>query len=1053
MGCETQVKILKELRDNGATVEQLKAARTVIEEVRKTPSVLDRYKDDKYKTEVDTRETTDQYDARMNRLANNLIGKTVTIENSKNEFMQSTISQVSYNNNKLKFWVAASKDGFKDSYTQDMVTNKLIDAGYSVDKPLRLVETHQFTEKVGHMNRVANQYVANMAEAVYVDSTKILAPIIQEFHEKMMKEDGLYKTVYNTIKDGLSDIELVQKIRDTLFLEGDTSREKIAKLTKEVDKVSRWAMETLTNEMPHWDKLLLDAIPDKNEQRLLTEVYGLSGFGALYQYKVNGKSIVEMLENGILPEKIIGEMNTFDESKSRAKRLMNRLVHQKVQDDQVVNAAYDRQVAAMTVLYTLAENNNAGYKLMIKMKEQHPKLHTKLKELAITSYTLNDLVNKGVDGMSVGNASNQVYQDYEGHGLLDLYSNSHEVKVVTEYEYNSPKYHGKLNPWKTLRKPNGSKVGIVFRKSQNALEKGLGVNADRISNGLHIDTQLVQKELEKDKNWLLKNNVQEYTNMDGGVYYRMILTTQEATEAEGMNNVMQSLYRSIVHNTELTKSYGLQNMILSEFTEYAGGYNTEALLQLLEDRLAYNETAKKEDRQEIKPFLETGMSYTDLQAKYPRVAKKYKIAKNVTTYGGLNNRIKYVRAGMSDMMLGFQQGSIVNDNWPVLQDAERRYKQLVVLKKLKMVVASPTKLLGDIASNSNILLALDVSPVEGAKNMKESVMLFDETSTIEAELVTLEMEISNAEAIGDKQRADIAKAKYKALDEKFKKHIFYDAYKYGFVQSLATGMMIKEFDTISGLQHTIDEVVNKITKNENGSPNILHDYIVKWMKWGYSVEDVLGIVARQVEKKNKRIADEIMDMANRLKAHKLEGKENVPAYVSEVIAGPESELVRQGSRVMQMSDVMARWALYRHLLKEELSDKVGKEATDEDIEDLLKGKRFGFDEKVITAMKDKAGVRALDTFVDYRLNLPSELKAASDLGVLWFPAYWLRNAVIIPQLVAAKPLNSMIAEAISVYTGIPTVYENHPIFKAANGTLVHAGMDVATVSTFIPYVK
>jgi hypothetical protein len=157
---------------------------------------------------------------------------------------------------------------------------------------------------------------------------------------------------------------------------------------------------------------------------------------------------------------------------------------------------------------------------------------------------------------------------------------------------------------------------------------------------------------------------------------------------------------------------------------------------------------------------------------------------------------------------------------------------------------------------------------------------------------------------------------------------------------------------------------------------------------------------------------------------------------------------------MQMSDLMSKWALFKHLIKQDLKDRTGKDVSYEQVELVLAGKTtLGLNQGVIDRVLDKAGVTSLDIFVDYRLNIPSELKGPSNLGVLWFPQYWLRNAVIIPQLIAMKPFNAMTHSAFSAATGMPVVYGAHPLVKAVEGTLIHPGMNVAEVSTFIPYVN
>lgn len=909
------------------------------------------------------------------------------------------------------------------------------------------VETYGFTEAYTERSKIANKYVGDMAVMMYDDAGKWLSPKLREFHNKRMREHGIYEKAYKTIRDGAADIELINKVKHTLFLTGDNSRAQTAKLTTAVEEITRWANTTLTEEMPVWDRKLLRAIKDEKEQRILTEVYGLSGYGAIYHYTVDGKRVSEWLNAGHTIPEILKKMGPIDEKvDKKAEQLMNRLVNQQVQETQVVNAGFDTQVEVLTVLKTMQANKGAGYAMHKKMRTEHKELHAKLEELALTAYVLNKSVNQGIKEMHVGRPSSRSYTDYDGHGLLDLYSNTHEMKVLTKEEIADPIYkEGYWNPWKVLRPATDKAPGIVYRKSQEVFKEGLGVTTDRINNGLYVDPDYAKARVAEDKDWLVKNNIQEYTTPFGTKKYRMILRRKETVLAEGMNNVMQSLYRSNIHNIELSKTHKLQDMITEEFTENG---TTQARLELLNEKIKRNNRLPRAEREEIKPYLNSKFSLDEIKEIAPLVAKEYIIARGVTTYGGLDGKIKYVRSGLSDMMIGFSSGSIIKDSWPWLQDIERKYKQLVVLKKLKMVVASPTKLLSDVISNAAILMALDVDAVEGGKDMKEAYTSWMETSAMESERVKLEMELVVAEASGDKAAIARITKRQAQIKKDFDSHIFRDAYEQGFVQSMATSMMVKEYDTISGLQHTIDEVVKKLTTNSKNEPNAVHNAITTWMHWGYGLDNILEFGANQAKKMNTSVADEIMAMAERLRTKKALGNEDVAGYISEVLAGPESEVVRQGSRVMQMGDLAARWALYKHTLKEELEKEIGRKVTVEDVNQLLINK-FPLEKPKIAKIKETAGMRALDTFVDYRLNIPSEMDTASTLGVLWFPSYWLRNAVVIPQLIASRPLNSMVTMALSAFTGMDTVYASHPLWKFVNGNLIHAGMDVTTADTII----
>ena len=169
----------------------------------------------------------------------------------------------------------------------------------------------------------------------------------------------MYKRVYNTIKDGAGSIELIDKLAQTLFLTGDTDRLKIAKLTKLVEDSNRPAMEILTSEMPEWDKKVSKAVPGEKEQRLLTEIYGLSGYGAMLDYYIDGKNVMQLLNEGVKPEELKAKLKLSTSEAGIAKDLYNRLVNHQVQTTQVVNAGMNNKVASAVALEALIANTAA----------------------------------------------------------------------------------------------------------------------------------------------------------------------------------------------------------------------------------------------------------------------------------------------------------------------------------------------------------------------------------------------------------------------------------------------------------------------------------------------------------------------------------------------------------------------------------------------------------------------------------------------------------------------------------------------------------------------
>jgi hypothetical protein len=130
------------------------------------------------------------------------------------------------------------------------------------------------------------------------------------------------------------------------------------------------------------------------------------------------------------------------------------------------------------------------------------------------------------------------------------------------------------------------------------------------------------------------------------------------------------------------------------------------------------------------------------------------------------------------------------------------------------------------------------------------------------------------------------------------------------------------------------------------------------------------------------IAGALEGASERIKKKKSE--KDMAKYLSEFIASPDSEAVRLGSYLVQMADVAARLTLYEHLMEN----------------NRLPGKKGPKSKK----LSDKEIVETvLEAFVDYKVNMPKELKVLSDYGILLFPSFWLRIQKVVYAIAKENP--------------------------------------------------
>ena len=365
---------------------------------------------------------------------------------------------------------------------------------------------------------------------------------------------------------------------------------------------------------------------------------------------------------------------------------------------------------------------------------------------------------------------------------------------------------------------------------------------------------------------------------------------------------------------------------------------------------------------------------------------------------------------------------------------------------------------------------MDVGIDEIAKGYPEALAHAKRMSELEGRLVSAKLRLAQAEAVGEDTKR--FQREVEVVNELIKRHPFSPAISNGFIQSQGTSMLIKEYDTISGLQKSIDNIVELVMKDKKGNPTKVHDGVVKLMNFGFGVDDIINSVSNMSKVKGTSFGEELAGIADRLAEKKgkdvikaeekrlgrkltedeireIQSEADTVRYVSEFIAAPSSELVRQGSRVMQMADIMARWTLYKHEMVKNLKEK-GYNYVDhyKATKDIEAGK---LDKKVYESIENAAAVKGLDTFIDYRLNLPKELKTLSDLGVIMFPSFWLRAQKVIYNLIKYHPINAGAGLVLTDVLNLngASIIDANVLNKMSQGTLIQAGQDVLSPGTII----
>lgn len=915
-----------------------------------------------------------------------------------------------------------------------------------------------FTPLSAAANEWASKYMLiGLAEK----SGGVLGPLIKKAHISAKKKSDLYNHTVNLLVDGYRDSLLVQKMKVMLNLTGDVDRYKLSEVMNIAYQNARHTQEVLATELPKLDKWIERSVRSKEDRAKIDYIIGRSGF----MHLLDNTEVMAELNKG---EKEINDIlamvphNTMQ--LKEATDLMKYQMYGEVTNGRI-NSNGSKTIEQLAAILALKEDGNWDTFKRLK-KVDNGKLYVELLRLSGMNKSLHEVVHLGRTNR-VGTGSGKVYTGYDGNGILDVYDGAHEYAYTTQDKLNE---YLKDPRWKIVRplkeedKSDKGKLILLAREGTGSFQDGLGLDKNIIRNGVPIDTKYVRDMTRQfGDSWIEKNNI--VMDMDNGYErYRVVLNNEDKVRNGLKSNIAHTLYRTWVHNAQLVEMGTIQKMAVESMTE-TGEVGLDNIIR----NIKHNAVA--EEKKELKPFISTEMTYDELAEKYPEIYKMYTPVKNISDYGAFSSVVKYVRKDMEDILIGYPKGSLLKDDTTLgitLQRAETVYKQLVQMIKLKMVVANPVKLGMDIVSNTTLLMSMDVDMGEIAKGYPEGAKYANEMSGLEGELVLAKIELAKAEAMHE-DMTGIDK-KIKKIEDRIKKHPFNHALKHGFIQSHGTSMLVKEMDTITGLQKTIDDVVKLVVQDQKGNPNKVHDAIVWFMNAGFGIDDMLNSVGNMSKLKGTTFGEELTGIADRIadkkmskvikdeqdrlgrklsedEVREIQKDADTVRYISEFIAAPSSELVRQGSRAMQLGDLVGRWTLYIHEVKKGLK-KAGVRVDGMSTEELLLALDVTEGSKEI---EKQAATFATDTFIDYRMNLPKEIQVLSDYGVLMFPAFWMRAQKVIWNLAKYHPINAGAGLLVTDLLGIDgaSIMDASLPNKIMSGTIAAAGQNVLSPGTIL----
>ena len=448
--------------------------------------------------------------------------------------------------------------------------------------------------------------------------------------------------------------------------------------------------------------------------------------------------------------------------------------------------------------------------------------------------------------------------------------------------------------------------------------------------------------------------------------YVMVLSEEQRQKLGASSDPSQSLVRTMAHNMTMKESSIIRDKLLEKETYWN-----------LKTRTPADLTKLVKDPQRDNPWFLGSDKDFDM-SKNPELKKVYTpVTKSLSDHNDFDEKIQYVRKDIAYWLIGASEKSVVRD--PKLQWAMRITKNIVSGMKIGLITLNPVKILNDNISNITYLGIRGVDPVFLQRQYRQISTEFNQYHEIRNRYMDLKVRSYSNPGQHKDQMGKIEK--------ELKNHPANGLIERGFLNSLGSELIMNTDDPSSGFKSDLDTILKKVFQDGESKNNAVGQMLMKATKWNVGLEDFLETISpvfgqvgstKEVEKSINQIAERWKD---------IKTQDDAVAYMHQYLNSPDSEFVKLGSHMTDLSDVMAKETLYRHLTSNGMSTK-------------------------------KAEAEVIDSFPDYKEAMPINVRQMSDVGILMFPSYWLRIQKTIYRMVKDRPVSFGIEEAINEFVGL-----------------------------------
>ncbi len=843
-----------------------------------------------------------------------------------------------------------------------------------------------------------------------IDHT-VKTDFVSEQHERMMETSQVYRDTFNAVTDQWENNTFIGKLKFYLDLDENARRKEFNILNTQATIAEERKAQFEADKMNSLYKQMKEANFQKSE---VEGIYTLLSEVPIANLAVNniakdifkGKLTIEEAIDMVLDTSDLtsAQKTKYDnKAKELAAYYIDKNAPKNFTTDKYLGVDEKEFVGQLAALYSMQKVPNIN-NLITKIMSSQARKEVVNNMLQLASAT--KVLDNELDG-----TISYALDKHNGNLNYQVFDNNVELKRVSRR--NIDKELQRDLGWKILQHPTKEVAGILYRDGGDlTYQAGIGTQT-RLQPNLNVAIP--------DSYAVSKNNSVPMLDGSGS---RIILTNDQLKTIGLTKDPVASLVKGYSHRMMLQETQSIRETLVNEFS-YNMVDNTEA--EIVNDI--------KAGKHNWYIQLPKGMTLSEMD---PLIQKKYKLSRARSDANDFSKKMTLIRSDMSDFVEGYGEiqvgaiGTKLNKAFSIL-------KKAVLMQKIHWVITSPVKIGMDAVSNTAYLLSRNI-PI---------TTIYEKTKSVSKDMVSLTKLREDLLHAEFRNRANPSKARQRkviALENKIKNHRLASAYFRGFISSIAIDLTQKNEHTASGIHKDVGMVLNKIFKNDDKSLNRAGKAIMGLSKFGINGEDLLLSVANLVAAKDKEkkrikgtvsnsVAETLEGIAENIKAMKDEG--DIASYLQEYMMTPGSSGVAVGSALVQAPDVISKVILQEFLVEQKVREYKKKN-----------NGRMPSKEEILQ-MNEDASLESVQSFIDYKMNIPRELRFLEQTGITSFISFWARIQKVMLVSLRNNPVNALttilLNELLLDGDSGATIFDSSVLDKWGSGSLLggpNPGLDV-----------